>query len=63
MDKLERMMATIGPIGGIGLGLWISVFLERDVAVIIGVHVIFTSAVLLSILSYLRNKELMRHNE
>ncbi len=63
MDKLERMMATISPIGGIGLGLWISFYLERNVAVIIGVHVLFTSVVLLGILSYLRNKELMRHNE
>ena len=63
MDKLERMMATISPIGGIGLGLWMSAYLERNVAVIIGVLVIFTSAVLLSILSYLRNKELKRHNE
>jgi len=63
MDKLERMMATISPIGGVGMGLWLSFYLERNIALVIGVFIVFISAVLLSILSYLRKKKLAKQNE
>ena len=63
MDKLERMMATISPIGGIGLGLWFGSVYSGRYTTVLGIGLVFISAVLLSILSYLRKKKLENQNE
>ena len=63
MDKLEKLMYIISPIGGIGLGLLIGVYLERNIALLSGYFIVLISAILLSILSYLRKKVLLKQNK
>jgi len=53
----------MSPIGGIGLGLWFSYYLDKNSALIIGVLVIFIAAVLLSISGFLRSKALAKQNK
>ena len=60
MDKLEIMMATVSPIGGIGLGLWFGSVYSGNYTTLLGVGLIFISAVILSVLSYIRNKKLKK---
>ncbi len=56
MDKFERILVAISPIGGIGLGLWFSYFLDKKNAVLLGFVIVFIAAVLLTIFGFLRNK-------
>jgi hypothetical protein len=46
LDKFLRIMATISPIMGIGLGLWFSNYLDKNNALLIGIFIIFIAAVL-----------------
>ena len=56
-------MASISPLGGVGLGLLISFYLEKNSALLIGFFVLLIAAILLSIVSYLRNKNVAKqHN-
>ena len=59
----EKFMYIISPIGGIGLGLLIGVYLERNVALLSGYFIVLISAILLSILSYLRKKVLLEQKK
>jgi hypothetical protein len=63
LDKFERIMATISPIMGIGLGLWFSNYLDKNNALLIGIFIVFIAAVLLSIFGFLRNKALAEQNK
>ncbi len=56
LDKFERILAAISPIGGIGLGLWFSYYLDKHTAPLLGVGIVFIAAVLLAIFGFLRNK-------
>jgi len=47
LNKIERIMTTISPIGGIGIGLMISFYLERNFALTIGLFIVLISAILL----------------
>lgn len=56
-------MATISPIGGIGLGLWFSYYLDKNSALFIGVFIVLIAAILLSIFGFLRNKAFVKQNK
>jgi uncharacterized membrane protein YvlD (DUF360 family) len=56
-------MATISPILGIGLGLWLSNYLDKNNTLIIGVSIVIIAAVLMSIVSFLRNKAIAEQNK
>lgn len=56
MNKIERIMATIGPIGGIGLGLMISFYLDRNFAITIGLFIVLISAILLGAIQNINKK-------